>query len=129
MAAPEFCTAVREWVVERKFKELPSANDALLVISYCPVEHQAFMSEEEIQLIQFEFSKHVHQLAGVNDVEVDITYDSQSGKDLNACIVITSVLNRIEAQGKYYDLLQLGPRLTPEQFIEMGDLRKKYGFV
>lgn len=124
----EFDLAVREWATKSALILKPS-TDNQIIIQYVDGNTLAHWNDHDIEVAKTNILTNVQSLAFQHGVDYGIDFTDVGIGDLAAVITVKSELTRRDASTRYYDLITLGPRLTPDQFRELQILKKKFGFI
>ena len=122
-----FAIAIRDWAASVNYPIKKSGSDEKIIIQYCTGALLSMWSDAELQHQKDYMANAVSRLSADHDVLYDIEYTDLGYGDL-AMIVNIKSANKSLAQERYYDLLQLGPKLTPAQLSELNRLKERYGF-
>jgi hypothetical protein len=122
-----FAIAIRDWAASVNYPIKQSGSDEKIIIQYCTGDLLSMWSDVEVQHQKDYMANAISRLSVDHDILYDIEYTDIGHGDL-AMVVNIKIANRGGAQERYYDLLQLGPKRTPEQFSELNRLKERYGF-
>lgn len=104
-----------------------TGNDDKIAVKYKSSSES--WSDEELELRKTGISRHLDRLAFDHELAVSLDFTDLGFGDLAVFIDIRSALRREEAAGEYLDILNLGPRMSAEQFQRMQALKKRFGFI
>lgn len=123
----DFNLAVRDWAATKSWPIVSTGSDDKIALRY--KESNEIMGDEELELLRSGIARHINRLAFDHELSADLDFTDLGYGDLAVFVTIKAATTRAEAAGEYLDLLNLGPRMSPEQFQRLNALKKRYGFI